>query len=231
MKKKILAIILARGNSRSIKNKNLKKINRKPLLLWSIEQLKRSKSINQIWLSSDSNKILNYAIKKKINVIKRPAKFATSKASSESAYLHAINFLEKKNIFFDTILGIQPTSPIRGKNDFDKAINSYNKKNYDSLFSSSIIKDYFIWKKNKNLFIPNYNYKKRKPRQQIKEQFLENVSFYLFDKIKFKRYKCRLFGKIGTYVQNFYKNFQVDELDDFHIVESILKNKHLKKNN
>jgi CMP-N-acetylneuraminic acid synthetase len=94
MKKKILAIILARGNSRSIKNKNLKKINRKPLLLWSIEQLKRSKSINQIWLSSDSNKILNYAIKKKINVIKRPAKFATSKASSESAYLHAINFLE-----------------------------------------------------------------------------------------------------------------------------------------
>jgi len=231
MKKKILAIILARGNSRSIKNKNLKKINRKPLLLWSIEQLKRSKSINQIWLSSDSNKILNYAIKKKINVIKRPAKFATSKASSESAYLHAINFLEKKNIFFDTILGIQPTSPIRGKNDFDKAINIYNKKNYDSLFSSSIIKDYFIWKKNKNLFIPNYNYKKRKPRQQIKEQFLENGSFYLFDKIKFKRYKCRLFGKIGTYVQNFYKNFQVDELDDFHIVESILKNKHLKKNN
>lgn len=231
MKKNILAIILARGNSKSIKNKNLKKINGKPLLLWSIEQLKRSKSINQIWLSSDSNKILNYAIKKKINVIKRPAKFATSKASSELAYLHAINFLEKKNIFFDTILGIQPTSPIRGKNDFDKAINIYDKKNYDSLFSSSIIKDYFVWKKNKNLFIPNYNYKKRKPRQQIKEQFLENGSFYIFDKIKFKRYKCRLFGKIGTYVQNFYKNFQVDEPDDFHIVESILKNKHLKKDN
>ena len=168
MKKNILAIILARGNSKSIKNKNLKKINGKPLLLWSIEQLKRSKSINQIWLSSDSNKILNYAIKKKINVIKRPAKFATSKASSELAYLHAINFLEKKNIFFDTILGIQPTSPIRGKNDFDKAINIYNKKNYDSLFSSSIIKDYFIWKKNKNLFIPNYNYKKRKTYQSQK---------------------------------------------------------------
>jgi N-acylneuraminate cytidylyltransferase len=139
--------------------------------------------------------------------------------------------LEKKNIFFDTILGIQPTSPIRGKNDFDKAINIYDKKNCDSLFSSSIIKDYFVWKKNKNLFIPNYNYKKRKPRQQIKEQFLENGSFYIFDKIKFKRYKCRLFGKIGTYVQNFYKNFQVDEPDDFHIVESILKNKHLKKDN
>ena len=231
MEKKIFAIILARGNSKSIKNKNLKKINGKPLLFWSIEQLKKTKSINQIWISSDSNKILKYALKKKINIIQRPKKFATAKASSESAWLHAINFLEKKNIFFDTILGVQPTSPIRGKDDFENAIKIFNKKNYDSLFSSSIIRDHFIWKKNNNYLKPNYNYKKRKPRQQIKGQFLENGSFYLFDKIKFKRYKCRLFGKIGTYVQNFYKNFQVDELDDFHIVESILKNKHLKKDN
>ena len=110
MKKKIFAIILARGNSKSIKNKNLKKINGKPLLFWSIEQLKKTKSINQIWISSDSDKILKYALKNKINIIKRPKKFATAKASSESAWLHAVDFLEKnffdhpnplKNRFFD----------------------------------------------------------------------------------------------------------------------------------
>jgi len=228
MKKKIFAIILARGNSKSIKNKNLKKINGKPLLFWSIEQLKKTKSIEKIWISSDSDKILNYALKNKINIIKRPKKFATSKASSESAWLHAVDFLEKKNFFFDTILGVQPTSPIRDKDDFENAIKIFNKKGYDSLFSSSIIRDHFIWKKNNNYLKPNYNYKKRKPRQLIKEQFLENGSFFIFDKVKFKKHKCRLFGNIGTYVQEFYKSFQLDEPEDVHIIESILNSKKIK---
>ena len=229
MKKNIFAIILARGNSKSIKNKNLKKINGKPLLLWSIEQLQKTRTIKQIWVSSDSDKILNYASQNNVNIIKRPKKFSTAKASSESAWLHAVSFIEKKNLFFDTIVGVQPTSPIRDNNDFDNAIKIYIKKKYDSLFTSSVIKDYHIWKKNNNIFRSNYNYKKRKPRQLIKEQFLENGSFYIFDKNKFKRYRCRLFGKIGNYIQNFYKSFQVDEPEDFHIVESILKNKHLRK--
>ena len=229
MEKKIFAIILARGNSKSIKNKNLKKINGKPLLFWSIEQLKKTKSINQIWISSDSDKILKYAFQNNVNIIKRPKKISTAKASSESAWLHAVSYLEKKKLYFDTIVGVQPTSPIRDSNDFDSAIRIFIKKKYDSLFTSSIIKDYLVWKKNYNILKSNYDYKRRKPRQLIKKQFLENGSFYIFDKNKFKRYKCRLFGKIGTYIQNFYKSFQVDEPEDFHIVESILKNKHLRK--
>jgi N-acylneuraminate cytidylyltransferase len=228
MEKKIFAIILARGNSKSIKNKNLKKINGKPLLFWSIEQLKKTKSINQIWISSDSDKILKYAFQNNVNIIKRPKKISTAKASSESAWLHAVSYLEKKKLYFDTIVGVQPTSPIRDSNDFDSAIRIFIKKKYDSLFTSSIIKDYLVWKKNYNILKSNYDYKRRKPRQLIKKQFLENGSFYIFDKNKFKRYKCRLFGKIGTYIQNFYKSFQVDEPEDFHIVESILKNKYLK---
>lgn len=228
MEKKIFAIILARGNSKSIKNKNLKKINGKPLLFWSIEQLKKTKSINQIWISSDSDKILKYAFQNNVNIIKRPKKISTAKASSESAWLHAVSYLEKKKLYFDTIVGVQPTSPIRDSNDFDSAIRIFIKKKYDSLFTSSIIKDYLVWKKNYNILKSNYDYKRRKPRQLIKKQFLENGSFYIFDKNKFKRYKCRLFGKIGTYIQNFYKSFQVDEPEDFHIVESILKNKYLR---
>ena len=130
MKKKVIAIVLARGGSKSIKNKNLKKINNKPLLEWTINNCKKSKLIHQTWLSSDSQKILNYGIKNKINVIKRPAQFATDKASSESAWLHAIKFLENKKINFDTVIAPQPTSPIRGKNDFDEAIKKFFTKKY-----------------------------------------------------------------------------------------------------
>ena len=125
-------------------------------------------------------------------------------------------------------MGIQPTSPIRGKKDFDNAINFFYRNKLDSLFSSTIIRDFFYWEKNKKNFLANYNYRLRKPRQKIKEKFLENGSFYIFNKDKFKIKKNRLFEKIGTYVQENYKSFQLDEIHDYYILESIMSNKKIK---
>jgi CMP-N,N'-diacetyllegionaminic acid synthase len=228
-KKKVIAIILARGNSKSIKNKNLRLINKKPLLFWSFKLCKLSKCIHEVWLSSDSEKILNYGKKNNINIIKRPKKLATSKSSSESAWLHAIKFLEKKKKNFDIVLGIQPTSPIRSKNDFDNAIKKFILNKYDSLFSSVEIRDYFIWKSEKKKLISNYNYINRKPRQFIKKQYLENGSFFIFDKENFKKYNCRLFKSIGTYTQKIHESFQLDEHHDIPLIESIMRNKKLFK--
>ena len=59
----IHAIILARGGSKTIKNKNLKKINGKPLIYWSIKDSLKSKAILKTWVSSDNEKILNYSKK------------------------------------------------------------------------------------------------------------------------------------------------------------------------
>jgi N-acylneuraminate cytidylyltransferase len=223
-----VAIILARGGSIVIKNKNLRKINKKPLIYWSIKQCLNSKKIKETWLSSDSHKILDYAKRNGVNIIKRPKKYASSNSSSESAWLHAVAFLEKKKKFFNSVLGIQPTSPIRGKKDFDNAISFFYKKKLDSLFSSTVIRDFFYWEKNKKNFLANYNYQLREPREKIKEKFLENGSFYIFNKDKFKIKKNRLFEKIGTYVQEKYKSFQLDEIHDYYILEAIMNNKKIK---
>ena len=224
MIKKIIAIILARGGSKGIKNKNIKKINNKPLLQWSLDHCKKSKKINSIWLSSDSENILKLGKKNKVNIITRPSDLARDNSSSEIAWLHAIKFIESKKINFNTVLAIQPTSAIRGDKDFDEAINLFAKKKYDSLFSCSEISDYCVWEKNKKKLKSLYNYKSRKPRQYIKKKYLENGSFFIFDKEKFKTKKNRFFGKIGFYVQEYYKSFQIDETEDINIVESILKN-------
>ena len=228
MKKEIkinpIAIIIARGNSVSIKNKNLKIINKKPLLEWSINHCKESRKIRDIWVSSDSKKILNFAQSKGVKIIKRPKKYSRSNSSSESAWLHAINHLEKKKIYFDTILAPQVTSPIRGKNDFDNAIKIFVTKKLDSMFSATKIRDHFVWKKKNNYLKPNYDYKDRKPRQKIAPNYLENGSFFIFNKSKFKKNNCRMFGKIGIYVQDSYKSFQIDEKEDLIILESIMKN-------
>lgn len=130
MKKKIIhTIILARGGSKGIKNKNLLKINKKPLVYWSIISSLNTKEINYTWVSSDNIKILKVSEKFGALPILRPSIYANDNASSESAWKHAINYIEKKNIKVDIIVGIQPTSPIRDKNDLKKALYHFKKKN------------------------------------------------------------------------------------------------------
>ena len=90
------AIILARGNSKGLKNKNILNVKNKPMIYWSITQANESKKINYTWVSSDSKRILHIAKKNGCGIILRPKKISGDKASSESAWFHAINYLKKK---------------------------------------------------------------------------------------------------------------------------------------
>ena len=218
---KYITVILARAGSRGVKNKNIKMLNKKPLIFWSIKHSLDSSKISQTYVSSDSKKILNISKKYGAKIILRPKKYSSSKSSSEEAWLHAIKYLKKNDINASHIVGLQPTSPLRGKKDIDKAITLFKNKNLDSLFSSVKIKDHFIWKKNENKLIANYNYKKRKPRQKIQDQYLENGSIYIFKTNKFLKYKNRLFENIGTYVMKKKMSFQIDDYEDFDIIKKL----------
>ena len=160
-------------------------------------------------------------------LLKDQKKISNDKASSESAWVHAIKFIEK-NFQIETIVGIQPTSPIKSSKDFDNAIKIFLKKKYDSLFSSCLIKDYCVWENNKK-FRAFYDYKNRKRRQEFKGKYLENGSFYIFNKKKFLKKKNRLFGNIGTFRQNKLKSFQIDDFEDLFIIDTLLKSNKVKK--
>ena len=84
------------------------------------------------------------------------------------------------------------------KKDFDNAIKQFHSKKLDSLFSANKTNDTNFWEYKMNKLKANYNYKKRKMRQDLNIKYLENGSFYIFDKTKFLKYKCRLFGKIKS---------------------------------
>ena len=91
---KILAFIPARGNSKSIKMKNMQLINNKPLIYYTISSALKSKKINKIVVSSENKKILSYS-KKKVNVIQRPKNLSKDSTSTFEVLKHAINFLKK----------------------------------------------------------------------------------------------------------------------------------------
>ena len=217
----VIALILCRGNSKGIKNKNIKFFSGKPLMYWTIKSLKESKIIKKIYISSDSNEILNYAEKHKIITIKRPKSLATSRSQSEKAIEHAIKVIDTD---YEYIVFPQVTCPLRPKNIFDKALNYFLKNKLDSLFSSNIPSKIFLWEKLKKKIIPKFDINKRKMRQDIKNIYSENGSFYIFKKKGFNNFKNRLFGKIGTFVIDKKYSYDIDEEIDFQI-NNIVKKK------
>jgi N-acylneuraminate cytidylyltransferase len=216
------ALILARGGSKGIPNKNLAIVNGKPLLQWSIEAALNSQAIDKVLVSSDDDKILEFTKMCGANPIHRPANLATGTASSESGWLHALSQQTETslpNLFF----ALQATSPFRSATDLDTAYNMFLDNSYDSLFSAELIKDHYIWRNTNGDLLPdNFDYEKRGMRQELKNKYLENGSFYILNTNKFIKSKKRHFGKIGVYEMPKHKSFQIDEPNDLRIAESLM---------
>ena len=79
MVRNFVAIILARGDSKGIKLKNLFKINKKPMIFWTIKHCLDSRKIDSVWVSSDNKKILNYSKFRFHNRIPRAKIFLNAK--------------------------------------------------------------------------------------------------------------------------------------------------------
>lgn len=216
---KVFCIILARGGSKQIKNKNLVKIKSKPMIYYTISQALNSKMVSQVWVSSDDRKILSYSSKLGSKIIKRPSKYASDFSSSESAWLHAIKFIRKIGENPDLILAPQVTSPKRPKGIFDKVIKFFVNKKYDSLMSSNKINPPNIWHKSSGGKLKKKIHNNYIPRQKIVGNYNENGSFYLFKTSKFLKKKKRLFGKIGMYELNKKYELEIDNLDDLKKIQ------------
>lgn len=133
MKKKILALILARKGSSRMKNKNVLILKQKPLVEWTFEKLNKEnirKLFVNILVSTDSRKILN--ISKKYNFLSpwlRPKKYSTKFSTSASAALHALKWYEKNFQKVDGVFLFQPTSPFRADNKIILAVKMFLKFN------------------------------------------------------------------------------------------------------
>ncbi len=139
MKKRlnILGIIPARGGSKGIPKKNIKILGDKPLIYYTIKSAKRSVYITDLIVSTDDLEIAKIAESCGANVpFIRPKELALNETPMLPVLRHAVDFMEKnKNIIFDYIVILQPTSPFRLPEDIDKTIEVIIEKGADSAVS------------------------------------------------------------------------------------------------
>lgn len=219
MKKKIIAVIPARGGSKRIKNKNIKNFNKKPLIVWTIKAALRSKLVDDVYVTSENRNILRISEKHGAKIIKRPNKLSNNIIHVDEAVRHAYLKVNKK---YDYIVTLQPTSPLRTYKNIDEAIKMIIKKKADSLIS--VFKTHqFLWKKNKNYFIPiNYDFNNRL-RSQDSKFFQDNGAINITrPKILVKKHN-RIGGKIIAYQMDFWRSVDIDQIQDFHMAEILYK--------
>lgn len=216
-----ICIIPARGGSKGIPNKNITNFLNKPLIYWTIDQAKNSKYLQNIYVSSDSEEILDISKKYGAIPIKRPADIAGDTAKSEDALIHTYNTIKEK---IDFIVFLQVSSPIRESKDIDNAIELFN-TGYDSVFSAIEIEDFLIWiNKNNKLISLNYNFKNRQRRQDCKKQYVENGSIYVFKPHILLSHGNRLGGNIGLSIMQNWKVYEIDKPEDIFFCELIYRN-------
>ena len=218
---KYIAFVPVRGGSKSIPLKNIKLFNGKPLLYWNLFAASNSNYIDQIIVSTDSPLIrdtVNELNLPKVKVIDRDSKLAEDATSTEAVMLDYSQFEE-----FENIVLLQVTSPMTTTLDIDQSIIKYETAKYDSLLS--VVRSHrFIWNTSKDIVIPtNYDPTKRPRRQEWSGQLVENGAIYITSRANLIDSKSRLSGRIGAYEMSSNSYFEIDEPEDWSILESLHK--------
>lgn len=223
----VVAFIPVRGGSKSIPLKNIKPFCGKPLVCWNIEALEACPGIDKIVVATDSDEIWNTVESRhyiKTVLYRRSAENACDTASTESVmleYIHNVGLPE------DTIfMLVQATSPLTETKHFSEALLLYAKGGYDSIITC--VRNYrFFW--NEDGTSMNYDYMNRPRRQNFHGMLMENGAFYINKVKSILANGNRLGGMIGIYEMPEYTASEIDEPDDWMILENLMRKHVLSK--
>ena len=226
----IVVIIPARGGSKGIPRKNIQLLAGIPLIAHTIGQALASKSVSRVIVSTDDAEIAAISGQYGAEIVLRPVHLAADDSTSEEALLHAIDTLEKSGPTIDMVVFLQCTAPIRSADDIDNAIDLFKENEADSLLSG-VPSHLFLWQvKNGEAIAENHNYLKRKRRQDMQNQYVENGSIYIFRPQMLRETGNRLGGKIVLYQMDEQSALDIDSLHDLARCELVFAEKQNKDN-
>lgn len=223
----VIAFIPVRGGSKSIPLKNIKPFCGKPLVCWNIEALENCPEVDKVIVATDSDDIWNTVAARNYNkttLYRRSAENACDTASTESVMLEYINYAQLS--IDDIFMLVQATSPLTETTHFTEALNMYSNDEYDSIITC--VRNYrFFW--NEDGTSMNYDYTNRPRRQNFNGMLMENGAFYINKVGHILSNGNRLGGNIGIYVMPEYTAAEIDEPDDWIVLENMMRRHVLDK--
>lgn len=224
---KKLIVIPARGGSKGIPGKNIFPINGKPLLEYTIETvLSADLSNTDLAVSTDSEKIMEVARKyKEVVLINRPAEISGDKASTESALIHALDYM--KDSFgkeYDAVLTLQATSPLRKPETLRNFIETYEAAypTYDAMLSLNEDRSDFWHEVEHEKFERLFKNAPRR-RQERKPLYIENSAYYITDVVALRKTSSVLGNSVNGFVISEFEAVDINEMIDIYIAEGIMK--------
>ncbi|WP_342600369.1 acylneuraminate cytidylyltransferase family protein [Psychrobacillus sp. FSL H8-0483] len=225
--KKVLAIIPARGGSKSIPKKNIVQFNGKPLIAWTIETALKTNEIDKVIVSTDCSEIANVSTKHGAEVQIRPSKLASDDALVIETIKYVLEELKKSNEQFDYIVLLEATSPLRLPEDVSKCIQKIEIDKLDSIatYKEADLNPHRAWKIEDgipNTFIEGVI--PWLPRQKLPKAYQLNGAVYVV-KVKELMQSSRelVLGKKGAIIMPKERSVDIDDSIDFIIAETIMK--------
>lgn len=228
---KTLYIIPARGGSKGIPKKNIKPLNKIPLLFYSIDLAREFCKDEDICISTDDNEIIECVKNgRNLNVpFVRPAELATDNAGTYPVLLHALDFYKKNSIEYDTIVLLQPTSPFRRIIDVKNCLTIFKTSNVDMVVSvcESKSNPYFnLYEENEEGFLEKSKKGNFERRQDCPPIYEFNGAIYLLNVNSLLQKEISKFERVKKYVMPRENSLDIDTQDDFDLAEYYLKKRN-----
>ena len=225
--KTILAVIPARAGSKRIKNKNILKLNNKPLIEYTLNVAKKCKYIDRIVVSSDSKKILKIAEKFGVKTPFLRVEAFDDFSTVDIATLAAVKQSENYYGNFDIVIQLMPNCPIRSLKTLNSSIRNFfkNKKQSQISFVKSNFVNpwwaHFIKKKNisplhKKIFL------KHKRSQDLNELYCPTGSIWISNINALKKYKTFYAPSYGFFIINFVEAIDIDTKEDLELAKNFI---------
>jgi CMP-N,N'-diacetyllegionaminic acid synthase len=224
---KILYIIPARGGSKGLPNKNIKLLAGIPMIAYSIRAALSSRYKGVVMVSTDDDKIAIIAKEQGAEVpFIRPAELAKDTSSTVDVIVHALEYYKSKDISFDIIVLLQPTSPLRGTIDIENSIELLKKNNADAVVSVCENEHHPLWSNElpsdgsmKNFLREEI---KGKNRQQLPKSYRLNGAVYVSKVDVFFNKRSFLHEGTFAYIMPQQRSVDIDTEIDFKLAELLL---------
>ena len=228
--KKVIAIIPARAGSKGVVGKNIKSLNGKPLISFTIEEAKKSKFIDKLIVSTDSKEIADISLSLGGSVpFIRPSELSTDSSLTFDVIKHTMNFLKEKDENYDIIVLLQPTTPFRKVESIDEAIQILKKSNkYTSVVSVVDVEGNhpLRMKKIEGDYLTNFidqGFENMNPRNELPKVYIRSGAIYAILTKNFYEEQSLVSNLCSPIILDKIETINIDSPLDFEFCEFILK--------